>query len=153
MKRSTYILVLFLSLSMLSRKRTYAQDQTPFADENVDDLEDVSDDFQENFFEALKQKGIQNYDRAILALNKCIQMEPDRDFLYFERAKNFTARKEYDRAEEDLEKSLSLKPNREPVLELLYDDLFLKRSTKLFYHFLKTINYYHDYKKAQSQLL
>lgn len=121
MKRSTYILVLFLSLSMLSRKRTYAQDQTPFADENVDDLEDVSDDFQENFFEALKQKGIQNYDRAILALNKCIQMEPDRDFLYFERAKNFTARKEYDRAEEDLEKSLSLKPNREPVLELLYD--------------------------------
>lgn len=106
---------------MLTRKRTYAQDQTPFADENVDDLEDVSDDFQENFFEALKQKGIQNYDRAILALNKCIQMEPNRDFLYFERAKNFTARKEYDRAEEDLEKSLELKPNREPVLELLYD--------------------------------
>ncbi|RMB63274.1 hypothetical protein EAX61_02455 [Dokdonia sinensis] len=121
MKRNTYILVLFLSLSMLSRKHTYAQDQTPFADENVDDLEDVSDDFQESFFEALKQKGIQNYDRAILALNKCIQMEPDRDFLYFERAKNFSARKEYDRAEEDLEKALELKPNRAPVLELLYD--------------------------------
>jgi hypothetical protein len=35
---------------MLSRKHIYAQDPTPFADQNVDDLGDVSDDFQETFF-------------------------------------------------------------------------------------------------------
>ena len=39
-------------------------------DMNIEDssevfLEEYSDTFQENFFEALKQKGIENYDKAI----------------------------------------------------------------------------------------
>ena len=39
-------------------------------------LEEYTDDFQETFFEALKQKGIQNYDRAINLLLSCKQMDP-----------------------------------------------------------------------------
>tara|TARA_R110001632_G_scaffold127650_2_gene241415 strand:- start:90 stop:1421 length:1332 start_codon:yes stop_codon:yes gene_type:complete len=112
---------------MLSRKRIYAQEPTPFADENVDDLEDVSDAFQESFFEALKQKAIQNHDRAIRALNICIQQEPDLAFLYFERAKNQGALKQYDLAEQDLVKALELDPNRESMLVLLYDIYYKTR--------------------------
>jgi tetratricopeptide (TPR) repeat protein len=112
---------------MLSRKHIYAQEVTPFADENIDDLEDVSDEFQESFFEALKQKAIQNHDRAISALNKCIQQEPDRAILYFERAKNQGALKQYDLAEQDLIKALELDPNREPMLALLYDVYYKTR--------------------------
>ncbi|MEP0263333.1 tetratricopeptide repeat protein [Dokdonia sp.] len=134
MKRSQYILVLFLCLSMLSRKRIYAQDPTPFADENVDDLGDVSDEFQEAFFEALKQKGIENYERAITSLNECITMEPKRSILYFERGKNYDALKKYDLAEEDFLKTLELKPNQEPVLEALYKVHYKNR----------------DYQKAES---
>lgn len=114
-------------MSMLSRKRIYAQEPTPFADENVDDLEDVSDAFQESFFEALKQKAIQNHDRAIRALNICIQQEPDLAFLYFERAKNQGALKQYDLAEQDLVKALELDPNRESMLVLLYDIYYKTR--------------------------
>ena len=105
----------------------HAQEPTPFADENVDDLEDVSDAFQESFFEALKQKAIQNHDRAIRALNICIQQEPDRAFLYFERAKNQGALKQYDLAEQDLVKALEVDPNRESMLVLLYDIYYKTR--------------------------
>ena len=112
-----------MMLSMLSRKHTYAQDSTPFADQNVDDLGDVSDAFQEAFFEALKQKGIENYDRAIEQLNKCIKLDitSSQPILYFERGKNYLLLKDYDLAEADFLKTLELKPNQEPVLNLLYD--------------------------------
>ena len=127
MNKNTFVLLLFLCLSVLSRKHMYAQEPTPFADENVDDLEDVSDAFQESFFEALKQKAIQNHDRAISELNRCIQQEPDRAFLYFERAKNEGALKRYDLAEQDLLKALELDPNRESMLALLYDVYYKTR--------------------------
>ncbi len=112
---------------MLSRKHTYAQDPTPFADQNVDDLGDVSDEFQEAFFEALKQKGIENHELAIAALNECVAMEPNRAILYFERGKNYEALKKYDLAEDDFLKTLSLKPNQEPVLEALYEVYYKNR--------------------------
>lgn len=129
MKRGIYILVLLVVFT-LSRKRTYAQvpaEPTPFADENVDDLGDVSDEFQNKFFEALKQKGIENYDRAITALNVCISLQPNRAILYFERGKNNAKLKNYDAAELDYLKSLELKPDDEDALELLYDVYFRKR--------------------------
>lgn len=102
----------------------YAQEPinlTPFADENVDDLGDVSDSFQETFFEALKQKGIQNYDRAIKALDRCISIEPELAILYFERGKNYVFTKSYDTAIIDFNKSLELKPDDKNVLKVLYD--------------------------------
>ncbi len=123
MKYTQLILVLIIIFT-LSRKRTYAQvpaEPTPFADENVDDLGDVSDEFQTNFFEALKQKGIQNYERAVTALNRCVALEPDRAILYFERGKNHVFLKQHDAAERDFQKALELKPNEKPVLEALYD--------------------------------
>lgn len=113
---------------MLSRKHIYAQDSTPFADQNVDDLGDVSDQFQEAFFEALKQKGIENHELAISSLNECIALESARAILYFERGKNYEALKKYDLAEDDFLKTLSLKPNQEAVLEKLYDVYYKNRS-------------------------
>ena len=121
MKGVKYIVVLFMVLSMLSRKRTYAQDNTPFADVNVDDLGNVSDTFQEAFFEALKQKGIENYDRAIESLDKCIGINDSFAILYFEKGKNYQALKNSEQAEFNFLKALELKPNQEPVLDLLYE--------------------------------
>lgn len=121
MKGLKYIALLFIVFSMLSRKQTYAQDNTPFADQNVDDLGEVSDAFQEAFFEALKQKGIENYDRAISALDKCIKIDDSYPILYFEKGKNYRALKNNEQAEINFLKALELKPNQEPVLSLLYD--------------------------------
>lgn len=132
MKRGIYILILTVIFT-LSQKRAYAQEPeelTPFADENVDDLGDVSDDFQTAFFEALKQKGIENYERAITELDKCIAFEPDRPILYFERGKNQVFLKKYDEATEDFKKYLELKPNDEDVLEALYEVHFQQQDYK-----------------------
>ena len=130
MNKGIYILILTVFFT-LSRKHTYAQQPqeiTPFADENVDDLGNVSDSFQTSFFEALKQKGIENYERAIMELNKCISIAPsNHPILYFERGKNNVFLKRYDEAALDFNKFLELKPNNKDVLEALYEVYFQQR--------------------------
>lgn len=54
-------------------------------------LEAYTDTFQETFFEALKEKGIENYDRAQELLLKCKEMEPDNPVLDHELAKVLVA--------------------------------------------------------------
>ena len=79
-------------------KGMYAQDKPP-----TDDLGNVSDDFQENFFEALKQKGIENYELALNALDKAEVAAKDNQenkaVVYFEKGKNLTALKRFEEAE------------------------------------------------------
>lgn len=58
-------------------------------------LEDYSDEFQENFFEGLKQKGIQNYDRAINYLLECKRLQPDNAAVVHELAKLYFLDKNY----------------------------------------------------------
>lgn len=101
-----------------------AQDIEPKQEINIDDLGNVSDEFQEHFFEALKQKAITNYDKAILSLEKCIALDPKPDFLYHELGKNYLALKVFGQAEKNLNKVLEAKPNDRHVLELLYEVYF-----------------------------
>ena len=80
------ILLVIFFLIWLS-PNSLAQEDNALQDVNVDDLGNVSDEFQEQFFEALKQKGIENYDLAINALDKCIKLRPEEAILYFEKGK------------------------------------------------------------------
>ena len=79
----------------------------------TDDLGNVSDAFQENFFEALKQKGIENYELALNALQKAeraAKKDPVQEaVVYFEKGKNLKFLKRYDEAEENFQKVRSLK--------------------------------------------
>jgi len=47
-----------------------------FAQENSDDITLVDNQIEDNFYEALKQRGIENYDKAIVSVQKCIEKEP-----------------------------------------------------------------------------
>lgn len=58
-------------------------------------LEEYTDEFQNTFFEALKQKGIQNYDRAINLLLECKQLQPENSALDHELAKVYFLDKKY----------------------------------------------------------
>ena len=58
-------------------------------------LEEYSDEFQENFFEGLKQKGIQNYDRAINFLLECKRLKPENRAVTHELAKLYFLDKNY----------------------------------------------------------
>lgn len=86
-------------------------------------LEEYSDNFQEAFFEGLKQKGIENYDRAINSFLVCQKLQPDNAAVANELAKAYIKNKQYSLAQEQAEIALSKKPDNLWYLESLYISL------------------------------
>ncbi len=97
----------------------------------TDDLGNVSDAFQENFFEALKQKGIENYDLALDALDKAERAakgnQEQLSVIAFERGKNYQALDRLEDAEMSFKEVLQQKASQLDVLEALYDVYFEQR--------------------------
>lgn len=122
------IVLLFFFGNILTPATLAAQEN---GDEPTDDLGNVTDDFQENFYEALKQKSIENYELAIAALEKAQKASkgnPDTDaIVFYELAKNQIKLKQYDQAELNLERVLKQQPDKLDVLEEQYDLYYLKR--------------------------
>ncbi|MCM4155045.1 tetratricopeptide repeat protein [Gramella sp. AN32] len=117
MQKLIYILMLVL-LGFSSKSQEV---QRPFQEVNQDDLGNVSDEFQENFFEALKQKGIENYEKAITSLEKCLQIDASNAVVYFELGKNYQNLKKYDEAVQNFQKAHELLPQKESILQYLLD--------------------------------
>lgn len=73
-------------------------------------LEEYTDEFQENFFEALKQKGIQNYDRAAILFLECKRLDSDNSVIDYELAKVYALDKKYIQAQEFAIDAINAKP-------------------------------------------
>ncbi|MGS2763512.1 tetratricopeptide repeat protein [Sinomicrobium sp. M5D2P9] len=78
---------------------SYGQEPAMAVESAEISTEEHSDDFQEHFFEALKQKGIENYDKAVEELLKCKKLQPDNDVVDYELGRNYVEMKVYDQAE------------------------------------------------------
>ncbi|MGA8853883.1 MAG: tetratricopeptide repeat protein [Christiangramia sp.] len=89
-------------------------------DVNQDDLGNVSDEFQELFFEALKQKGIENHEKAITALEKCLKLNSNQAIVYFELGKNYRDLEQFDKAIQNFKKANQLEPEKESILVYLF---------------------------------
>ncbi|MBO0591312.1 hypothetical protein I2486_07815 [Cellulophaga sp. E16_2] len=63
-------------------------------------LEEYSDDFQEKFFEGLKQKGIENYDKAINLFLDCKNIDPNAKAIDHELARVYCETKQLDLAQQ-----------------------------------------------------
>jgi tetratricopeptide (TPR) repeat protein len=61
-------------------------------------LEEYSDEFEEAFFEGLKQKGIENYDRAINLFLECKKLDDENDVIDHELANAYFLDKNYNLA-------------------------------------------------------
>lgn len=134
---------------------TFSQD--PQSDINTDDLGNVSDAFQENFFEALKQKGIENYELALGALERAERAarsnQDELSVIYFERGKNLTHLKRYEEAKQSLLKVLEYKGDKLEVMEALYDLYFEQKDYEAAIPLVqKLIKKDADYKEDLSQL-
>ena len=81
----------------------------------------ADDDFQNSFYESLLQKGIENYDKAITALEKCNKMQPDNDVVYFEMGKNYLAQKNYKDAYDSFEKAIKINSKNQWYWVGMYD--------------------------------
>ncbi len=86
-------------------------------------LEEYTDEFQENFFEALKQKGIQNYDRAVELFLKCKNLDPMNSVVDYELAKAYFLDKQYVQAQEYAIEALISEPTDFWYLESLVNIL------------------------------
>jgi tetratricopeptide (TPR) repeat protein len=96
-----------------------------------------SDKFQDYFYESLKQKGIENYDKAIIALEQCLKIEPENATIHFELGKNYLALKEYKKAYASFEHATQIDPTNKWFWVGMYD---VDYETKDYVNAIKTIN-------------
>lgn len=100
MNDTLYVRYLLL-LSLLIFGHIQAQEEIEIKPEESAEvfLEAYSDDFQEKFFEGLKQKGIENYDRAINLFLQCKRLDSENKVVDHELAKVYFEAKQYPLAE------------------------------------------------------
>jgi len=117
MKQKIYTLFFLLGI-LIFPQINYAQ--VDFNKTPDDDLGDNEDKFQELFYEALKQKGIENYDRAAEAFQKCIEIDNSVPVLYFELGKSYNKLKNFGAAEDAFKEAVDKDPDNEWFLDELY---------------------------------
>jgi tetratricopeptide (TPR) repeat protein len=115
MKLNFKIFFLFLLLSGSSYHSNL------FAQTEPEDVAVNEDKFQDSFYEAIKQKGIENYDKAIDALEKCEKEQPNNPVVFFEMGKNYFYQKKYSQAYENFEKAYNLDTKNRWFLNGMYD--------------------------------
>lgn len=89
--------------------------------EPKDTLALAENKFEESYYESLKQKGIENYDKAIEALEKCQTLQSDNAIVYFELGKNYLALKKYKDAYDNFEKVTKIDPKNRWAWVGMYD--------------------------------
>lgn len=85
-----------------------------------DDLGDVSDTFQDKFFEGLKQAAIENHEKAIAAFSDCAAENPNSAIIQYELGKAYLKTEDYVLAESALKKAVALENDNEWYLDALY---------------------------------
>jgi len=122
-------------------------------EEVLDDLGNVTDNFQEFFFEALKQKGIENYDRAIESLEKAAKEKPNEAVVYFEMGKNQYLLKKYAEAEANFKKVIQMTGERPEVYQAMYNIYYdTSQYTEAIETVKKLIPFDKDYKEDLANL-
>ncbi|MGO3182515.1 MAG: tetratricopeptide repeat protein [Aequorivita sp.] len=135
------LFIIFFFGTFFLPQEIYAQEENPARPSGgndsiqnpMDNLGDVTDAFQENFFEALKQKAIENYELALSALSKAEKFAntpENKAVVYFEMGKNHTYLKEYAQAEENFNKVLKTQGDRLEVLEQFYELYYQQKEYK-----------------------
>ena len=92
-----------------------------WAQTEPEDIAMVSDQFQDSFYESLLQKGIENYDKAIVALEKCLVSQPNNAAVHFELGKNFLSLKQYENAYQSFQKATQIDPKNRWFWIGIYD--------------------------------
>lgn len=92
-----------------------------FSQKEPDDIALANNEFQISYYEALKQKGIENNDRAIQSLQKCVSLEPNNAAVYNELGRNYLKLKKYKEAYDSFEKAFQIDPKNRWYLHGMYD--------------------------------
>jgi tetratricopeptide (TPR) repeat protein len=111
-KNSHIALLVFFLLGFGSRS---------LAQQNPEDIALEENKTEEYFFEALTQRGIENYDKAIIALQKALEKEPKNAAFLFELGKNQLDVKNYIAAEMAFKNAIEIDAKQRWYWNGLYD--------------------------------
>jgi tetratricopeptide (TPR) repeat protein len=121
---------------------------TILAQTEPNDIALANDDFQDSFYESLVQKGIENYDKALIALEKCDRLRPNNATVYFEMGKNYLAQKKYVDAYSSFEKATKIDPKNKWFWVGMYDVCYeTKDYTQAIVIVTKLIEFKKEYKE------
>ncbi len=99
-----------------------------FAQVNPEEADLAINELENNFYEALKQKSIENHDKAIISLEKCLEKDPKNAEVYYQLGTNFLAQKKYLDAEQNFQKAIDITPNQRWYWNGLYDVYYQTRA-------------------------
>lgn len=102
-----------------------------------EEIKPETDKFEDYFYESLKQKGIENYDKAITALEQCSKLKPNDANVYFELGKNYFGLKDYEHAYSSFEKATQIDPKNKWFWVGIYD---VNYQTKNYNQAIITVN-------------
>ena len=121
--------------------------------EPTNDVVTIDDGFEDLFYEAIQQRSIENYDKAIAALEKGIAIEPENPVIYFELGKNYLAQKKYNEAYENFEKATKMDPKNRWAWVGMYDVCYeVKDYNKAIPIVEKLVTFKEDYKEDLTSL-
>lgn len=113
----------------------------------------LDDGFQDLFYEAIQQRSIENYDKALQALEKGKVIEPENPVVYFEFGKNYLALKQYKEAYENFEKVTKMEPKNRWGWVGMYDVCYeTKDYNKAIPIVEKLVEFKEDYKEDLTSL-
>ena len=92
-----------------------------WAQTEPEEIKQDANQFEDSFYESLLQKGIENYDKAIVSLDKCLKLQPNNATVYFELGKNYLASKDYKNAYGSFERATQIDPTNEWFWVGMYD--------------------------------
>ena len=102
-----------------------SQEDVTSTEEIIVEQQDIN--FQTFFFEALQQKAIGNYDKAIFALDACYDLDNKNVAVLFELSKNYSFTHKYQEAKFFVLKALELDANNIYLLRFL-QEVYLKQN-------------------------
>ena len=124
MKQKIYILIFVFGVFSLPDVLSQEKESAEIS------LEEYSDAFQENFFEALRESGIENYDKAINFLLECKKLDPENEVVDFELGKNYLKLSQYYKAEDYILKAVEAQPENIWYLEMLLEVYRIQNNTE-----------------------
>jgi tetratricopeptide (TPR) repeat protein len=89
-----------------------------------EEIKQDTNQFQEFFYASLLQKGIENHDKAIKALEECVKLQPNNATVYFELGKNYLALKDYEKAYNSFQQATTIDPTNKWFWVGMYDVSF-----------------------------
>ena len=123
------------------------------AQNEPNDVVTIDDGFEDFFYEAIKQKSIENYDKAIQALEKGKAIELENPIVYFELGKNYLAQKKYKEAYDNFEKAAKMDPKNRWAWVGMYDVCYDTRDyNQAIVIVEKLIEFKEDYKEDLTSL-